>query len=162
MAIPNRVSATLAQADIDAIETDLTTITNKLPFLIDLKPEERDGLTYLKDRNRQFVTNSLKLVDKESNFLPRSFDVEEFRKDCLLYNSLASVNKSIASLLQRVGDTLSVSGSEAYAAALAVYNYAKSSNVATPGIDPYLDDLAQRFTRKAHTPAAAQLQNPQK
>ena len=40
-------------------------------------------------------------------------------------------------------------GSEAYTAALLVYNYAKSSNVGTQGLDGVLDELGARFTRKA-------------
>lgn len=148
MAIPNRISAVLPQADIETIDTALTTITGKLPFLIDLTDAERDALTYLKDKNRQFVNNSFELVNKETGFLPANFSVTEFGKDVALYNSLFTVRQKIASLLTRINDTLAVTGSEAYAGSLAVYDYATANGVSTPGIDPYVDDLSRRFSRK--------------
>ncbi|HEV7892558.1 MAG TPA: hypothetical protein VGP08_18235 [Pyrinomonadaceae bacterium] len=40
----NRISATLSQADRQAVLDAINTIRTKLPFLIDLSPEERRSL----------------------------------------------------------------------------------------------------------------------
>ncbi len=48
-------------------------------------------------------------------------------------------------------------GSQAYAAALIVYNYAKASGKGT-GLDSVVDEMGRRFARK---PRKAQLQKPQ-
>ncbi len=149
MAIPNRVDAELSQEEIAAIEAALNTVETKLPFLIDLTEGERNSLNYLGDRNRQFVVNTLALVQHKNGFLPRQFDVPGFEKDTTLYITLNGIRQELAGLLQRITDTMNVAGSEAYAAALVAYNAAKSGNVGTEGIDPYLDDMARRFARKS-------------
>ncbi|MDE3058730.1 MAG: hypothetical protein KGJ59_12315 [Bacteroidota bacterium] len=151
MAIPNRVDAELPQEDIAAIDASLNTVETKLPFLIDLTESERNSLNYLGDRNYHFVTNTLALVQHKSGFLPREFDDAGFAKDTALFVSLNTVRLELSALLRRVTDTMNVAGSEAFAAALVAYNAAKSSNVGTEGIDPYLDDLTQRFARKSKT-----------
>jgi len=123
--------------------------------LIDLSDAERDSLTYLKDKNRQFVNNSFELVNKETGFLPVNFSTAKFGKDVVLYNDLFTIRQKVASLLTRINDTLAVTGSEAYAAAsLAVYEYATANGVSTPGIDSYVDDMTRRFTRKKSSKSA--------
>jgi hypothetical protein len=162
MPIPNRISAELSQEATTAIKSAITTIGGQLPFLIDLKQDEREQLHHVKTGNKQFVDNALLLVNKDTGFLPRDFNADEFKKDGALFNGLLGIHKDVAGLLQRIDDTMAIAGSEAYAAALAVYNYAKSKNVATPGLDPYVDDLTQRFTRKTKAKGDATQQNPPK
>ena len=41
----NRISASLSQADRDAVMKAIATIREKLPFLVDLTTEERRALT---------------------------------------------------------------------------------------------------------------------
>jgi hypothetical protein len=54
-----------------------------------------------------------------------------------------------------VDDTYFAAGSEAYAAALLVYQYAKVHNVASGALEETLDDLGRRFARKARSNASA-------
>lgn len=58
--------------------------------------------------------------------------------------------------LQRVEDTLSLCGNEAYAASLLVYASANLAGIGTDGIDPYVDEMARRFARKSKSSAVAQ------
>jgi len=149
MAIPNRISSEISGEASAAVNAALQSIGGQMPFLIDLKPDERETLHHLKAGNTQFVQNTVTLVNKETGFLPRSFDIAEFKKDVELFTALHDIHHNVAALLRCIEDTMTIAGSEAYAAALAVYNYAKSKNIATPGLDPYVDDLARRFSRKS-------------
>ncbi len=148
MGIPNRISAVFSQEDSDAFKTGMDALVAKLP-LVDLTEKERDSLNHLKEKNRGLVMSSLQLVKRISGFLPKDFDVTEFEKDANLFDQLFSVRQVVAGLLQRIDDTTNLAGNEAYAAALAVYNYAKLAGVGTEGIDPYLDEMARRFARKS-------------
>jgi hypothetical protein len=150
MAIPNRISAELPQTTVAEIQTAFSNAKSKMPFLdgLNLTDEQRDALNYLKAKNLTFTKNTLELVAKETGFLPQSFPLAEFKKDAVLYDALTTVELSMKSLLQQVSDAKNVAGSEAYAAALAIYDYAKAEGVSTPGLEPYLDDLSIRFTRK--------------
>ncbi len=67
-------------------------------------------------------------------FLPRSFNLEEMRRDLATYEDLYPVLLSLTQLQELVDDTCIAAGSEAYAPALAIYNYAKASGDVT-GLD---------------------------
>lgn len=156
MALQNLISASLPQEDQDAIMTSLTSIETKLAFLVDLTDDQRKSLHYLKEKNHGFVLSTLELAKKNPGFLPREFDVPEFQKDTDLFDKLFTIKQALSGLLRRIEDTTSLAGSEAYSAALAVYNYAIAGNVGTQGIEPYVDEMARRFARKSKTvPPAA-------
>jgi hypothetical protein len=87
-------------------------------------------------------------------FLPRSFDIDEMKQDVRLFDAMYPVLLSLTQLQELLDDTTAVVGSEAYAAALVVYGYAKTSGRNT-GLDGAVDDMSQRFARKAARTAAA-------
>jgi hypothetical protein len=143
----NRVNATLTAADQQAVMTAINTIREKLPFLIDLSPEDRRGLPKMGDKSRAFVSQALDMATQNSDFLPRSFDVEEMRQDVELVASLQTISAALTQLQEMVEDTYLAVGSEAYTAALAVYNYARSSGQGA-ALDNLLDAMGRRFARK--------------
>lgn len=122
----NRISASLAQADRDAVMKAIATIREKLPFLVDLTTEERRSLPKMGDKSRAFVSKALEVATQNQDFLPRSFDLEEMRRDVEMFEALYPLLLSL-NQLQLMDDTYVAVGSEAYAAALLVYNYAKAS-----------------------------------
>lgn len=143
----NRVDATLTAADQQAVMTAIETIREKLPFLIDLTTDERRVLPKMGDKSRAFVSQALDLATQNSDFLPRSFDVEEMRRDVELATSLQTISAALTQLHELVEDTYLAVGSEAYMSALAVYNYARSSGKGS-ALDNLLDAMGQRFARK--------------
>jgi hypothetical protein len=154
MAIPNRVSATLSQEDQDALLNAVATIRQKLSFLLGLNPDERRTLPRLGDKSRAFVTKALEVATQNPDFLPRSFDIDEMKQDVRLFDAMYPLLLSLTQLQELLDDTTTAVGSEAYAAALLVYGYAKTSGRNT-GLDAAVDDMSQRFARKAARTAAA-------
>ncbi|MEH2073938.1 MAG: hypothetical protein V7K57_06030 [Nostoc sp.] len=144
----NRISATLAPADKEAVMQAIATIREKLPFLVDLTTEERRTMLKMGDKSRAFVSKALEVATQNPNFLPRSFDLEEMRRDLTLFESLYPVLLSLTQLQELVDDTCIASASEAYAAALAVYSYAKASGDVT-GLDGVIDEMGRRFNRRS-------------
>ncbi|MEH2199283.1 hypothetical protein [Nostoc sp.] len=144
----NRISASLAPADKEAVMQAIATIREKLPFLVDLTPEERRTMLKMGDKSRAFVSKALEVATQNPNFLPRSFDLEEMRRDLALFESLYPVFLSLTQLQELVDDTCIASASEAYAAALAVYSYAKASGDVT-GLDGVIDEMGRRFNRRS-------------
>jgi hypothetical protein len=144
----NRISAKLSATDRDAVMQAISTIKEKLPFLIDLTTEDRRTIVKMGDKSRAFVSKALEVATQNPNFLPRSFDIEEMRRDLALYEALYPVLLSLTQLQELVDDTCMASGSEAYAAALAVYNYAKASGDVA-GLDSVIDEMGRRFTRRS-------------
>ncbi|HEY9662530.1 MAG TPA: hypothetical protein V6C65_29085, partial [Allocoleopsis sp.] len=81
------ISATLDAKDRDAVMTAVATIKEKLPFLIDLNADERKTLPKMGDKSRAFVSKALEVATQNLDFLPRSFDLEELRKDVQLFEA---------------------------------------------------------------------------
>lgn len=144
----NQFSTTLSQKDRDEVMAAIATIKEKLPFLIDLTPEQRQSLLKMGDKSRAFVSKALEVATQNPDFLPRNFDLAEMRKDVQLFEQLYPIVLSLSQLQDLVDDTCLAVGSEAFAAALQVYNYAKASGEGS-GLDTLIEDMGQRFARKS-------------
>lgn len=149
----NKINATLSATDRDKILDLIQQIFALLPFLINLTPEERRELPRMGDKSRAFVQASLALAEQDDSFLPRSFDVAEMRKDEDLYNAMVMVFTALAILFEKFQDTMLLTGSDLYVAALDVYDAAKRKGGSeTGGLDRLLDALGQRFARRRAKP----------
>ena len=58
----NQVSAEISEADQQAVLAAIETIRQKLPFLIDLTPEQRRSLPKMGDKSRAFVSKALTIA----------------------------------------------------------------------------------------------------
>ena len=144
----NRISATLSDADRDAVLSAIDAIYKQLPFLIDLTPTERHDLPKMGDKSVAFVERAEALTRQTDSFLPRGFDAEEFHRDAALIAALAPIRTALIRLTELVDDTTTQVGSEAYVAALVVYLNAKANGEGA-GFDGLLDELGKRFARKS-------------
>ncbi len=146
--VQNLVSAKLSPADRQEIIDAIKTIRDKMPFLIDLTPEQRRSLPRMSDKSRAFVRKTLDVATQNPDFLPRSFDLEEMQQDVELFEELYPIWQSLTQLCELVDDTKMAVGSDAYVAALLVYNYAKTSGLGA-GLNDVIDDLGKRFARRS-------------
>lgn len=151
----NRVSAQLGEAERQAVFAAIQTIRQKLPFLIDLTSEERRTLPRFGDKSRGFVEQALAVAEQNPGILPGTFDVGEMRNDVELFSALSTVHAAVSQLGELVEDTLMAVGSESYASALLVYQFARAAGKGT-ALDAALDSMAQRFARKSRSAPAAQ------
>ncbi|MDX2214356.1 MAG: hypothetical protein SFY66_13785 [Oculatellaceae cyanobacterium bins.114] len=108
------ISAALTQSDRNAVMDAVATIKAKLPFLIDLNAVERKALPKMGDKSRAFVSKALEVATQNPDFLPRSFDLEELRKDVQLFEALYPIMVALTQLSELVDDTSLAVGSEAY------------------------------------------------
>ncbi len=149
----NRISASFSQSDRQAVMQAIATIREKLPFLIGLTTEERRTMLKMGDKSRAFVSKALEVATQNPDFLPRSFNLEEMRRDMMLYEALYPVLLSLTQLQDLVDDTCMTAASEAYTSALAVYSYAKSSGNVM-GLDAVINEMGRRFTRRTKKKAS--------
>ena len=118
--MPENISATLSTTTRDEILVNINAIKTQLPFLIDLTTDERRGLSKMGDKSSAFVTKALEVATQNPDFLPRSFNIEEMRKDVELMQMMQPILMVINQLQDLVEDTYMQVGSEAYTAALSV------------------------------------------
>jgi hypothetical protein len=150
----NRIDAAFTADQRDKAKTALATLAETLPFLIDLSAEDRASLPKFGEKNRSFVVKALAIAEGHREILPASFSLDEFRTDVELLESLYPLRNAVEALFGKIDDTYFAAGSEAYAAALLVYQYAKIHNLASGALEDSLDDLGRRFARKSKKPAA--------
>jgi hypothetical protein len=144
----NRIDATLSNTDKQTVLDAIQTIRTKLSFLASLSAEARQSLPKMGDKSRAFVTQALAVAEQNDAFLPRSFDVAEMRKDVDLIEAIYPILVAVTQLKELLEDTYKLAGSDAYSAALVIYNSAKA-NGQGEALEALLDTLGQRFARKS-------------
>ena len=149
--VDNRIDAVLPVADKDAVLAAITSMAAKLPFLVDLSNEEKRVMLKLGQKSLDFVLKTLELATQNSDFLPRSFDVAEMKTDVDLLQALVPIVIALEPFYNKLMDTYMLVGSEAYAAGLEVYRYAKQAKRGD-GLDPLVDTLGKKFARKSAAP----------
>ncbi|MFM8332258.1 MAG: hypothetical protein ACKN9T_11260 [Candidatus Methylumidiphilus sp.] len=150
----NRVNATLSPEQAQAIHAALATLRENLPFLIDLTPDERKGMLKFGEKNRSFVAKAHAIAAQHPEILPASFNLAELQADVGLVESLYPLLHRVTDLQGQLEDTYFAAGSEAYAGALLVYQYAKAANLASGVLEDALDDLGKRFARRSPNPTS--------
>jgi hypothetical protein len=139
--------ATLSETDHQEVMAAIATIQQKLSFLVNLSPEERRTLPKLGDKTRIFIQKAMEVVDRHADFLPRSFDITQMRREVGLYEGLYPILLSLTQLHELVEDTYLIAGTEAYTSARTVYRSAKSNGRGI-GIDAVVEELGRRYSRK--------------
>ena len=141
------ITATLSAEDQAAIKSALATIRAKLPFLVDLTPEERRSIPKMGDKTRAFVAQALDVAERNIDLMPHSFELEAMRADVELAHTLEALLSEVTQLRELLDDTYLAVGSEAYVSALNVYAYAKAAGKGS-GLDALLDTLGRRFAQQ--------------
>lgn len=116
------------------------------PFLMNLTPEEIKELPKMGDKSYSFVTKALEYMKIPGTPIPSYLNVAELEVDLKGYDTIRQVLQTVMPTIDMLNDSMTLSGSEAYVAVLAYYNYIKGaakSNV--PGAQTIYDDLSARF-----------------
>jgi hypothetical protein len=147
MSETNLVSFEMTPEDETAVMDALQVLREKLaPKLISLTPEDRKELPKMGDKTVAFVTKCFEYSGKNPELVPLYVDKTEFEKDVDGVAKLRSFYQPLEQICDALSDTVMAAGSEAYVAALSIYNVVKDAaknNVA--GAQTIYDDLRQRF-----------------
>jgi hypothetical protein len=146
MSKTNKISAVILEKDMITIVNHVEDIKNKLPFRIDLSPEEKQELPKMRDRNASWVLKTLEYAQANPSLVPGYVDLQEWAKDVKLVQDLLKLYRPLAQLVSQLDDSLTLAGSEAMMASLAYYNNLKgAAKAGVPGTKPMLEDLSSRF-----------------
>ena len=145
------INAQVTAAEVQAVKDSVATIRAKLPFIVSLTPEERQGIFKTGSGSLAFVQNSLQAAKNNPGILPGNFKVNEFESDVNLFAVLTELNTIIQQLQSQVDDTRLAVGGEAMTGATTVYNFVKAAAKTTPGLKPVADQLGERFQKSGGT-----------
>jgi len=117
-----------------------------LPYLKSLSADERKELPKMGDKTIAFVQKALEYSGQNAEFVPSFLDVKEFENDMKAVELLRSIFNPLSQISDAVQDTLTLSGSDAYSAALIFYSAVKSAaKTNAPKSQSILNDLSSRF-----------------
>lgn len=159
MATDNRISVALADADKTAVLAAIATIRSKLPFLISLTADQRQGLATIRDGNRSFHEKSAGYMASRPDLVPSFVSLPEFTKDKAVFTQLLEIAQALGPLAQDLDDTLAEVGHELIMPEFAFYqNVQAAAKAGITGAKAIHDDLKVRFPgrnkTKPATPAA--------
>lgn len=149
----NRITTTITEADRQAVLDAFQTILTKLPFLVDLSPDDRRELPKMGDKSVAFVRKSVEMAQEGADYLPGAFDAAEFKSDLAIYDALLPFLQKATKLQELLDDTIMLVGSDLYVGSLDHYSAAKRSGN-TGGLDGLMGELGKRFSRRASAPTA--------
>ena len=145
--ISNRISFDIPDDDMQAIQAALQTLQDKLlPHLVDLNGDDRRALPKMGAKTVDFVSKTLSYARTNPQFTPAFVDVDELSRDLAAVGTLRGLQQPLDQLAGLVDASLLLSGSEAYAAALACYqSFKAAAKLHMPGAGIIANDLSDRF-----------------
>lgn len=146
----NIVSITLQPERVAAIQQALTSLEAALPDLIELSMAQRVELVKMGPRSESFVREGLMVLEANPDLLPRSFDVDEMRRDLTAFDTLRPLFHRLRLLTARADDTEMALGSDLTEAVLEGYRVAKAIGEG-PAVEALRAAAAARFGNGSST-----------
>jgi hypothetical protein len=142
----NLISAAFSTDDEKGTMELLAQLKAKFPFGIKFSPDQRKHQPKLYDGRLPFVEKALAFGRQQPLIVPPYTDLNELEKDLDFVKATRRVGTEIASLAEMVADSRVAAGSDAYSAALAIYNSAKAAaKQGVPGTQSIVDELGKLF-----------------
>ncbi|WP_341836392.1 hypothetical protein WJU16_00640 [Chitinophaga pollutisoli] len=149
----NRLSASMAEKDLQSVKKSLAELTKSMPFLIGLNALEKKRLTKINTSNKVFVEDIIKTFDLNKSIIPNFISQDEIAKDLTLFHQLDEIEFQLSEILEKVRCTRKLAGSEAYGAALMIYQLIKTATKAgVPGAAASFELLKDRFSASTGRP----------
>ena len=147
MAQPNHISVVLDDATLTEVRAAIGVLRTKLvPALKTLSDQDRRELPRLGDKTAEFVRKSFEYTGIHPDLVPGYVDRAAFKTDLDALALLQNLERELAPVNNALGDSVLLSGSEAYQAALLFYNNVKVAKKVNLGSSTSVyNDLAARF-----------------
>jgi hypothetical protein len=147
MAQQDLISLNIPAADLEEIKAAIAVLKTKLqPHLKDLTPQDRQELPKMGDKTSAFVQKALEYGQQYPDLVPSYLDLQAFAIDVQAIVLLREMAQGLVPLTDALEDSLMLSGSEAYQAALLFYNNAKNAAKAKmTNAASVAEDLSARF-----------------
>jgi len=147
MSQKNEISLNIPSDLKDKISKSIQDLNADLkPILISLTPDQRGTIPKMGDKTLAFVKKTAVYAVSRPQFVPAYLNVEDMKVDIAACEDLLPILAEIETLHSALEDTIMLSGSEAYIAALMYYHSVKTA--AKNNIQDAEDiarDLGERF-----------------
>ncbi len=152
----NLFELNIPAADLQTVQSAVQTLTTVLtPHLISLSADGRRELPKMGDKSLAFVRKAREYAANNSELVPRFLDLQMFEADLRGVETLSNLLRTLQPLVANLEDSLALTGSEAYQAALVFYRSVKTAaQSGQPNAKTIADDLSVRFPTGGRAKAA--------
>ena len=149
MSSQNVVSIQIPNDKVTEMQGHITALQTLLEeYLIAMSAQERHDLLKMNDKTVPFVEKTLEYTKTDPKFVPNYMDAREFEVDYNAVETLKTFYIPLSQLCSNLSDTIMLSGSEAYDAALTYYSTVKeAAKKNVPGAKTIKEDLGKRFVK---------------
>jgi hypothetical protein len=153
----NLFDLNLSAADLQAVQDAIQVLTTKLgPHLISLSVETRRELPKMGDKTLAFVRKAREYAQNHPDLVPGFLSLALFDNDLRGVDTLSNMRRALVPLSANLEDSLMLTGSEAYQAALVFYRSVKAAALSdTPNAKAIYADLSERFPGGSRNKIAA-------
>lgn len=143
----DQIAVKIPEAELASIREALARLNALLlPHLARLTPQERQEIPKMGDRTAGFVLKALDYARLNPELVPPFLDVGELVVDLEAVRVLREFQRTLAPLVDALEDSIILSGSEAYQAALVFHASVKTAARANLGnASVVYQDLAEQF-----------------
>jgi hypothetical protein len=143
----NLIQVNIPADDLQAIQDAIQVLTTRLaPHLISLTTDARRELPKMGDKTLAFGKKAQEYAQRHPDLVPSFISMELFNADMRGVDTLTNLQRSLLPLFTNLEDSLMLSGSEAYQAALVFYRNIKTATQSgVPNAKAIHEDLSARF-----------------
>lgn len=142
----NLISATFSEQDEQRAMQLLAELKSLFPFSIKLSVDQSKHLSKLDDARIPFADKGIFYGEKQPMIVPPFTDLGEYKRDLDFFKATRRVGAELLSIAEMVSDSRTAAGSDAYQAALSIYNSAKgAAKQGVPGTQTIVDEMGKLF-----------------
>jgi len=137
--------AELSDADIQALDAAFVAINSKIPFAVPLTGKDKSHIFKAGPKSLSFVESARDAGDNNPAILAGNFDETGFQRHVKLFQQALNYETQASALAEKFKAIRIAIGGIAMSEGRDVYTYAKAALKKTPGLQPVVDQLADRF-----------------
>lgn len=158
-----KISVDFSEQDKDVVIEKIKEVEALIPGLINITPRDKRKISKMGDKSISFVEIAYNYAYRNKEMIPTYMDIEEFRKDYESAMRFRRIIETVKPFLEKLVDTYSLLGADAYNSALNFYSYSKTaSKIGFPGSDSMVLEMSRRFDKmgkKVVTPTETVVEN---
>lgn len=142
----NFIDIELSTEALAAIDGAIATLEEHLVVLVGLSPDERRTRNRMGDKSEAFCRQAVVAFGENPDVLPRNFDLDAYKRDLTMLDTLRPRLSRLSRLHERMQDTEIALGSDLMANSLEGYAVLKVAGKGA-GLDSLREMLSARFAR---------------
>lgn len=139
------ISYDMPEEHFTEILESINLIAERLPFLVNLSPAERQQVLKLTPRDADFVADVRFATNKFPDIFPNVFDRAEYHRDVALFDQLSDVRQHMESLFEKIKFTEMALGGEVMKKANEGYQFVQAASKTIPGIQTLAEKMKHRY-----------------